>query len=138
MKTWILLPGAAMATVGFVLLFSVLAGEGALDKRKQIGALLAVSSGKAGRTNQILLMLSLLLMGLGACGLFAGVAASDAARARACVDMCKERGYTKGVIGGSKTMDPKDPKRHAFVACTCTGGSNPTPLETRASDLPAR
>lgn len=134
----LLLPGGLMAAVGFVLLFGLLASQGALDKSKQLGALSDVASGKAGGASKVLLLVALLLMALGACGVFAGVAASDQGRARACAEMCKQRGYTKGTIGGSREMDPKKPGRHAFVACTCAGGANPAPLETRADELPGR
>jgi len=132
-----LVPGLIVAALGFVLLFGLLVRQGALDKSKQFGALSGLASGEGGVLGKVLLALALLMMGLGACGVFAGVAASDAGRSRACSDPCKQKGYTRGSIGGSKALDPQT-RRHAFVACTCTGGPNPTPLETRADDLPGR
>lgn len=133
-----LVPGLIVAALGFVLLFGLLISQGALDKSKQFGALSGLASGEGGALGKVLLALALLMMGLGACGVFAGVAASDAGRSRACTNLCKQKGYTRGSIGGSKALDPQNPRRHAFVACTCTGGPNPTPLETRADDLPGR
>lgn len=130
-----LVPGLIVAALGFVLFFGLLVSQGALDKSKQFGALSGLASGQGGVLGKVLLALALLLMGLGACGVFAGVAASDAGRSRACTNLCKQKGYTRGSIGGSKALDPQT-RRHAFVACTCTGGPSPTPLETRADDLP--
>lgn len=129
------LPGVALAAIGFVILFGLLASEDALSKSRQFAALGRLGSGRAGGGKRLAFFLALAAMGFGACGAFAGVAASDNARARACERTCKERGYARGSIRGSTAVDPQKPQRHAFVACACEGGTSSEPLELRADEL---
>jgi hypothetical protein len=129
------LPGVLVAGLGFCLMFGLLASVGALSKSKQLSAFGALLSGRAGTARQLLFFLGIATMALGSCGAFAGVAISDAGRARACEQFCRSRGYARGSLGPSRASDPKYPGRAAFVACTCAGGPAPDPLETRAADL---
>ena len=131
----LLAPGLALFAVGFVVLFVLLVLEGAMAKSLQLAAVGRLASGKAGGGRRIAFFLALLGLGAGTCTTFAGVAASDSARAKACEEICRERGYDTGRIRGSTERDPKQPKRHAFVACACEGGATPDPLELDAKTL---
>jgi hypothetical protein len=132
-----MLPGVLVAMAGFVTLFVLLGRQGALAKSKQLAALGDLASGRAGRGARVAFFIALAGMLVGSCLCFAGVAAGDAERRKACVATCRERGYERGIIQGSTAMDPKNPKRHAFVACACEGG-RPEPLELEADRLPTR
>jgi hypothetical protein len=127
------LPGLAVAGIGFALLFGLLASEGALAKSRQFGATADLISGRAGTTKRLLFAISVLTMGCGLCGTFVGVGRYDDLRRARCVETCTRRGYAKGEIRGSTEM--ADEKRHAFVACACTGGASPDPLELDADSL---
>jgi hypothetical protein len=122
--------GVVLAGGGFVLLFGLLAKQGALSKSKQFAALSAMASGQAGAATRRWFFLAIAAMGLGTCSIFVGVGAKDAARRRACETTCKTRGYERGVIRGS-TEESRG--KHAFVACACEGGGET--LELRADDL---
>lgn len=132
MKIQFLLPGLALAAVGFVVLFGLLASVSALAKSKQFDAMRALASGHAGPAKRGLFFFSVVAMAFGACGVFGGVAASDGDRARACQRACIDRGYAEGRIGPSAHPDAKRP----VPACTCTGGADgSTPFEMRADEL---
>jgi hypothetical protein len=126
-------PGALLFCCGFVALFGLLASEGALATRRQFGALANVAAGRAGTTKRVVLGCGALAIVCGACGSFTGVAARDGERARRCEQTCTERGYTDATIRGSTEMENEG--RHAFVACACTGGPAPDPLELDAEAL---
>jgi hypothetical protein len=129
-----LLPGLSLAALGFALLFGLLASQGALAKHRQFAATADLASGRAGTTKRLLFGLSILGLGCGLCGTFAGVGRSDDLRRQRCVETCTQRGYTKGEIRGSTEMSEKA-GRHAFVACACSGGPDPDPLELEADAL---
>lgn len=132
MKMIYLAPGLLVAAIGGVLFFALLASVGALAKSKQLGALQAIGSGAAGATKRALLLVAVGAMVLGSCGVFAGVAKSDAERGKACQRTCAERGYASGAIGPATTPDPK----HPSVMCKCAGGTNASnPLEIREAEL---
>ncbi|HVH41897.1 MAG TPA: hypothetical protein VM925_06120 [Labilithrix sp.] len=132
MKFQYLVPGLAIAAVGFAVLFGLLASVSALAKSKQLSALRAIASGREGSGKRALFFFAVAAMTIGSCGVFGGVAKSDGERANACQRMCVARGYAAGRIGRSATPDPKHPK----PACTCTGGvTGATPFETSADDL---
>jgi hypothetical protein len=130
-----MLPGLLIAAVGFVTLFVLLGASGALAKSKQLAALRELASGRAGRGARLAFFFAVGAMGVGSCLTFAAVAAGDAKRAQACAATCRERGYQRGVIRGSTAKDANNPKRHAFVACACEGGSAPDPLELEADTI---
>ncbi|NUP06861.1 MAG: hypothetical protein HOW73_12485 [Polyangiaceae bacterium] len=130
-----LAPGLLVAAAGFCLLFGLLASEGALGKSRQLAATGDLASGRAGRTKKRLFFVAIAALGLGTCGTFAGVAANDSKRAKACEKTCAERGYAKGHIRGSEKKDANARGRSAFVACACEGGPAPDPLELRADTL---
>jgi len=132
MKMQVLLPGLAIAAVGFAILFGLLASVAALAKSKQLSAFGTLASGRAGAGRRALFFIALAAMGIGTCGVFGGVARSDGERAKACQRVCVERGYAEGRIGSSAHPDPKRPA----AACLCSGGaSGGTPFETRADEL---
>src|SRR5687768_14883672 len=131
-----MLPGFLVFAAGFVILFALLAKHGALAKSRQIGALRDMAAGRLGAGSRRLFFVGIIALVVGTCGTFAGVAAKDAARARSCKKLCEERGYREAKIRGSTAMDPNNPKRHAFVACACSGGPAPDPLEIDRESLP--
>jgi hypothetical protein len=132
MKVQYILPGLALAAIGFAVLFGLLASVSALAKSKQLSAFGALASGKAGSGKRSLFFFGIAAMALGMCGTFAGVAKSDGERAKACQRTCVERGYGDGRIGPSANPDPKRPG----PACTCSGGASAaTPFELRADEL---
>ena len=135
MKLAYVLPGVLIAGAGFAVLFGLLSSVGALGKSKQLSAIGDLASGRAGGTKRVLFFLALVAMGLGACGAFAGVAASDSERRHACERNCKERGYAKGTLRGSSARDAARPSQRAFLACACEGGPAPDPLEFPADQL---
>jgi hypothetical protein len=127
-----ILPGLVIAAIGFVLLSGLLASAGALAKSKQFAAFGDLSSGRLGPGKRRLFRIAIAALALGSCGVFAGVARSDQARARACSDSCRADGFTSGKIGGSTERRPQNPNVHLFVACICTGpsGTRETPADT--------
>jgi hypothetical protein len=132
----LLLMGVGFASffAGFATLFGLLISRGALAKSRQFAAMGDISSGRQGGGSQILLVVAVLLMAVGACGLFAGVAVGDVGRKNGCKDTCIERGYRTGKVQGSKARDPNRPNVHAFVACVCSGGASPD-LELDSRDI---
>jgi hypothetical protein len=129
------LPGVLAAAAGVIALLVLLGSVGALAKSEQLSAIGTLASGRAGSKKRMILSIALAAIVVGTCSSFAGVAASDAAREAACGKSCAAKGYSKGEIGPSVAHDPTNPKRAAFVACTCRGGPAPDPLETRADSL---
>lgn len=132
MKFQYLLPGLAIAALGFAVFLGLLVSVSALAKSKQLRALGELASGRAGFGKRLLLFLAFAAMVSGSCGMFAGVAKSDGERVKACVRLCVDRGYSEGRIGPSAHPHPKRP----VAACTCSGGaSGGTPFETRVDAL---
>lgn len=135
-----MLVGFGFFALGFVVLFGLLASEGALNKSKQFGAFGRISSGKAGRGKRISFFLGLSSIILGAIVLFSGVAANDRRQRelleQSCKKTCQERGYTDIELRNSTAKDPNNSKRPAFRACVCKGGPAPDPLEIDTQTLP--
>lgn len=127
------LVGFALFATGFALVFATLGAAGGLAKSRQLAVLGDGLRGGLGPGVRRRLRAGLLLLGAGALALFAGVAAGDAARARACRSTCAARGFASGRIRGSAERSA-DGKRHAFVACACEAPGR-EPLELRADDL---
>ena len=96
MKVQYLLPGLAIAAFGFIVLFGLLASVRALAKSKQLSALATMASGQAGGRKRALFVLAIGAMGIGSCGVFGGIAKSDAERTTACQRTCVDRGYVDG------------------------------------------
>lgn len=130
------LPGLLLFIVGFFMLFGLLVSEGALAKHKQRSALGKIASGRAGTTKRLVFGCGVLAIICGACGSFTGVGLRDQERARRCEQTCTERGYADAKIRGSTEMESSG--QHAFVACACTGGPAPDPLELDAEALMVR
>ena len=132
MKIQYLAPGLALAALGFIVLFGLLASVSALAKSKQLGALGTIASGQAGGAKRGLFIFAVIAMVAGSCGVFGGVAASDGERAKACSQLCTSSGYAEGRIGAASKPDPK----HPSPACICSGGASAaTPFETPADSL---
>lgn len=127
----LLLIGAALFGAGALTFLVLLLSSGGAARSRQFALIGALWSGRLGAHRRRMLRLSLGLVGVGAVTCFAGVAASDAARAARCSEVCLVRGFDAGRIGAS--IDRRPAQR--FVACTCTGANRP-PLELRADALP--
>jgi hypothetical protein len=123
MKIAFILPGVAIAAVGFALLFIQLALAGAPD----------MASGKAGGRSKVLLTVAIALMFFGSCGAFVGVAASDSGRRKACQRSCTERGYTEGKITASSKPLPPEERRIQGPICRCAGGAH-DPVEIEITE----
>lgn len=124
--------GFGLAAIGFIILFVLLASQGAMAKSRQFAAMGDLAAGRAGSGKRALFFLALLAMFFGTCGVFGGVTAGDAQRRKACETTCKDKGYKSGKIRGSAE---KSGGKHAFVACACEGGPDPDPLELKADSL---
>lgn len=109
--------------------------NGGMQKSQQFRVIGEIASGKAGRGARIALFVGLASALVGMCTTFAGVAQSDRARARKCAATCHARGYENGNIRASTATQPTHKNRAAFVACACTRGPAPDPLELRADSL---
>ena len=125
--------GTLLFFAGTITIMGVMFAHGGVQKSKQFEVVGKVASGRAGRGARIAFFVGLASAIVGACSLFAGVAANDRARAKKCVATCRERGYADGKIRASTAVDPK--KRTAFVACACERGGPPDPLELHADSL---
>jgi hypothetical protein len=127
----LLLIGAALFGAGALSFLVLLFSSGGAARSRQFALIGALWSGRLGARRRRILRLSLALVGVGALTCFAGVAASDAARAARCSEVCLARGFDTGRIGPSIDRHPAQ----RFVACTCAG-ANHAPLELRADALP--
>jgi len=130
-----MVPGAVLFMCGVLVLMYVVFSAGGVAKSKQLGVISDVLAGGQGKTKRGLLLLGGVMALLGTCGAFAGVAAGDAKRRSACEQLCVERGYQAGKIQGSQERDPPGSGKHAFVACVCSEGPDPDPLELRADEV---
>lgn len=130
-----MLPGAILAMLGFGSLMAVMFSSGGVAKSRQFSVLGQLASGQHGSGKRVWLLVSIACALLGTCGAFAGVAVGDAQRREACERTCEQRGYAQGKIQGSKERVNGSKGKHAFVACACTQGPEPDPLELRADDL---
>ena len=126
-------PGGTLFVIGFATLFALLASEGALKRSHQYTALTDLASGRSGPGKRRLFVAAVVILSVGACASMCGVGLSDAQRAKACEETCTERGYARAEIRGSTAM--KKPGVHEFVACACSEGPAPDPLELPANDL---
>lgn len=131
-----MLPGAITAMIGFAVVMGVVFGAGGAAKSKQFAVVGEVMAGQHGKARRAAFLVGLVLTVFGTCGAFAGVAAGDAQRKQACERVCTGRGYAQAEIRGSTERNPPGSGKHAFVACACSAGPDPDPLELRADDLP--
>ncbi len=125
--------GLALLGLGFVCHFGLLTSLGAISKSKQLGAWFDAITGRRGSAPKIIARANLLALMVGLPLLFLGFALGDSARRQSCAQECRTRGFTAGVIRGSKQIDPVRPNKHLFVACACTGQGET--LELDASTL---
>lgn len=123
----VMLVGVAFFLVGAALFMAMLFANGGAPRGRQLPVLGKLLSGALGAGKRTLTLVSLALIGFGACTSFAGVASKDRERARLCRERCVAEGYAEGRIGPSVERDPE----LRFVACTCSGGRD-EPLELRA------
>lgn len=126
----LMIVGVALFFGGAAFFMALLFGNGGASRSRQFAVIGHLLSGGLGPRKRALTILALLLLGVGMCTTFAGVASMDAARAERCRVHCVAQGYTEGHIGPSIDREPAT----RFVACTCTGGSQP-PLELRADSV---
>jgi len=126
----LMLFGIALFFSGVALFMVLLFSSGGANRSKQFGVIADLLGGRRGVGKRRLIIAAMILIGLGACGTFAGVAAMDARRAGHCQDYCVAAGYERGKIGPSIERS----KERRFVACTCDGGKS-EPLELRADSL---
>lgn len=131
-----LLPGVVLFMVGFATLMAVVFSSGGVAKSKQMGVVSDVLAGRQGPKKKTFFVIGLVMTLLGTCASFAAVSAGDVKRRKACVAMCEAKGYATGKIQGSELRDPPGSGRHAFIACTCSGGAALEPFEMRADELP--
>jgi hypothetical protein len=125
-----MIAGVALFLGGAVFFMALLFGSGGVNRAHQFSVIGRLLSGGFGPRRRALTFLSLVLLGVGMCTTFAGVASMDAERARRCREHCAAQGYPEGHIGPSIDREPAT----RFVACTCTGGSQEA-LELRADSL---
>jgi hypothetical protein len=97
----LLLIGAALFGAGALSFLVLLFSSGGAARSRQFALIGALWSGRLGARRRRILRLSLALVGVGALTCFAGVAASDAARAARCSEVCLARGFDTGRIGRS-------------------------------------
>ncbi len=121
--------------LGFGTMMAVVFSSGGAAKSKQFGTVGGVLAGQHGTKKKGLFVAGIVMALLGTCASFVGVSASDAKRRRVCVETCESKGYANGAIQGSKRREPPESGKHAFVACVCTTGPDPDPLELRADSL---
>ncbi|MGQ0800674.1 MAG: hypothetical protein ACT4NL_11255 [Pseudomarimonas sp.] len=127
----LMLIGVALFFAGAALFMLLLFSHGGAGRSQQFGVIADLLGGRRGVGKRRLTIAALILIGLGAFGTFAGVAAMDARRANRCQDYCIASGYQQGKIGPSMERS----KERRFVACTCDGGKS-EPLELRADSVP--
>ena len=90
--------------------------------------------GEHGRKARLSLMVSFVVMPIGACFCFGGVAKGDHERFRRCTAYCQSNGYNASRIGPNS--DRSEDRRTWFVACICEEGDlGKTPMEVRADAL---
>lgn len=124
--------GVALFFVGFLLFAGVLFSHGGVARSRQFRVMGELFSGKHGNGARLLFASSFLVLVAGACLLFAGVAASDGARAERCESHCHATGYERARIGPNS--DRTDDRATWWVACICEGGTD-TPSEVPADSL---
>ena|SRR5688572_30787182 len=127
--------GIGFFFLGMITIMAVTFANGGAQKSQQFRVIGEIASGKLGRGARIALFVGFASALVGMCTTFAGVAQGDRARAQKCVATCKTRGYENGKIRASTATHPNNAKRAAFVACACTRGPAPDPLELRADSL---
>lgn len=125
--------GIALAFIGFGLFAGVLFGSGGVSKSRQFQVIGEVMGGRHGPGRRRAMLVGLVMLVLGTCTSFAGVAAHDAGRAQRCQAYCLQQGYTRSAIGPSDATADRG-RRVAFVACTCTRADGAR-TQTRADDL---
>ncbi len=123
---------------GVLLLMVTVFSSGGAGKSQQLRVMDEVAGGKHGKGKRVLFLVGVAATGFGACGAFAGVAVGGAQRRKDCEHACSERGYSSATVQGSEERDPPGSGRHAFVACVCTDGPEPDPLEFPATGQEGR
>ncbi|MBL4687932.1 MAG: hypothetical protein JKY37_25300, partial [Nannocystaceae bacterium] len=121
--------GSVVFMFGMVVLVIAVFSSGGVGKSQQARVMSEVVAGKHGKGKRTLFLVGVLATGFGACGAFAGVAVGNSNRHKACEHECTDRGYASAEIQGSQERDPPGSGRHSFVACVCTDGPDPDPLE---------
>lgn len=132
-----MLPGAVLAMVGMLIVLIVLFSSGGAAKSRQLSAISEILAGSRGAGARRAFLVGTMMIVFGSCGAFAGVAVGDAQRRELCEQTCIDRGYASGKIQPSSkpVPAPSGTGRRGFVACACTDGPDPDPLELRADDL---
>lgn len=125
--------GGVFVALGGVLFAAQLFGHGGWRKSQQFRVLGELHRGDHGGTARRLFWVSLVLMPVGACLLFASVAQSDRARAKRCEERCAADGFTSGRIGPNSDRVEGD-ARSRFVACICEADGRES-VEHRADAL---
>lgn len=125
--------GAVLAFGGAILFASQLFRHGGVNRMHQFRVLGELRRGEHGKTARLLLAVSLVLLPIGACLLFAGVAQSDRQRAERCEQRCLSEGFASAAIGPNSDRVPGD-ARSRFVACICEGNGRER-VEYRADEL---
>ncbi|MFT5355052.1 MAG: hypothetical protein ACI9KE_002266 [Polyangiales bacterium] len=129
----ILVVGGALFFVGAILFASQLFRNGGWAKSAQFRVLGELFRGLHGSGARTVVLISLVLMPLGSCFLFAGVASSDVERRDRCETRCAAEGYSSGRIGANSDRVSGD-RTTWFVACICEGGAGGA-LELDADSL---
>lgn len=125
--------GGVLFFLGALTFAAQLFGHGGVAKSKQFGVLSELLKGVHGPGPRRWLIISMLLMPMGACFLFAGVGMSNAERSERCEERCASEGYETARIGPNSDRVSGD-RTTWFVACICEGGQ-PEALELDANEL---
>lgn len=125
--------GGALFFVGAILFATQLFRNGGWAKSRQFQVMGELFRGAHGSAARIAVLVSFVMMPIGACLLFGGVAASDAERRNRCEARCSAEGYASGRIGPNSERDSDD-RTTWFVACICEGGPGVN-LEIDANSL---
>ncbi|MFK8004047.1 MAG: hypothetical protein AB8H86_31065 [Polyangiales bacterium] len=112
------LVGGIATFVGAILFATQLFQNGGWAKSRQFQVIGELFRGAHGSGARIAVLISFVMMPIGACLLFAGVASSDAERRNRCEARCSAEGYEQARIGPNSGRDPSD-RTTWFVACIC-------------------
>ena len=129
----IMIAGAVLSATGILIFGALLFSHGGVAKSAQFRVLGELFGGTHGARSRALLLLSFVLLPIGACLLFAGVAAADHERAERCEAFCAAEGYASARMGPNSNRVRSD-RSTWFVACICEGGEGEA-LEIDANNL---
>lgn len=127
----LLLVGALAALGGIALFLGVMFSSGGVAKSEQFRVIGELFAGRHGATRRLLMIVSIPVVLVGMVLSFAGVAAADAARRRACEAHCRARGNQSGRLGPSQASEPG---KAPVMVCHCEGGAG-LPVEVQLSEL---